>query len=570
MRHYLLWSIALAVAAAATSAYGQEETFTVYSDELSDESASAREAANRLVEHYLRMYGEHLESGDWIARAMAVVGLARIRDERITDRLLEVMEEDGAPVVRAYACEGVFARCDDLTEAQRQRWIQAGLKLAQRDALHGDLRVALVRMMRDAGPTPMGKKLFSRLFANTNSMDSDDMRTLWAMRDVVARWMDGSVLQALVGAMSNLNDAYRAEFILSGIRADVPRVSSLLRKGSDAMWEETQQAWNDWLASTDLGQVGTRPGSTFTRGSTLMPEPEPIRDPADLKWRKDLELRPLRLADLDVAFVIDSTASMTPVVEWIKRDVAKMMRAFAMISREPRIGLTFYRDHGDDYVAKRIPLTGNGRSLARSIRNITAEGGGDIPEAVFEAAHVTVHKQNWASSRRMVIVVGDAPPHENTMKRLTRLVEGSTEEGYRFYFIKARTRWGGKELSDFDHLGALSGGSSVWINFHGGYTDYGRGGPDSPPDRHVLARIASVDRSEKADRYVVGEVLRSVLSEPYHDRVDAFVNVLLEYVERSTPERREPFPPAPPPRPDDHRRPGRPQPEPPPRNPQLE
>ena len=52
---------------------------------------------------------------------------------------------------------------------------------------------------------------------------------------------------------------------------------------------------------------------------------------------------------------------------------------------------------------------------------------------------------------------------------------------------------------------------------------------------------------EAADRQVVGNVLRSVLSEDYHDRVEPFVRVLLEYVDRPVPEKRRHFGPAPPP-----------------------
>jgi hypothetical protein len=48
----------------------------------------------------------------------------------------------------------------------------------------------------------------------------------------------------------------------------------------------------------------------------------------------------------------------------------------------------------------------------KTIDGLKAEGGGDVPEAVFAAIVATCNKLSWRQhSRRMAVLVGDAPPH---------------------------------------------------------------------------------------------------------------------------------------------------------------
>ena len=102
-----------------------------------------QKAIDQLVEHYLEMYGKHLKSRDWMARAMAVIGLARVDDPRITARLFEVLDGDKLPLVRVYAWEAVHSRLGSLDEEQRGRWVRTGRTLLAKGLLRGDLRVGL-------------------------------------------------------------------------------------------------------------------------------------------------------------------------------------------------------------------------------------------------------------------------------------------------------------------------------------------------------------------------------------------------------------------------------------------
>jgi len=563
-------AVALAVCAGAGPARGQDPDDATEETRLSAQEA----AADRLVEHFVRMYGEHLKSRDWLARAMAVVGLAQIDDARAAPPLVAALADDKNRLVRVYAWEALFARHGSLDDAQREAWVRGGKELAKAGALRGDLRVGLVYLVGSEAPTQENRDLFAQLFARTNSLDPADVRTLYAMRDVLARWRSPDLVKSLINTMADLDYAYRAELVLGGLRSGVPPARSLIDRGTKTMWEKTREAWIEWVRGANLKEAGPDPKAWRNRESSLIPSPEHIDDPSDPRWRKDLELAPLRLKQLDVVFAVDSTGSMGPVIRWMQRNVIKMMRAMAIISREPRIGVVFYRDHGDAYVVSPVPLTGNAEALVGAIDKVRAKGGGDVPEAVYEALLTAVRGMKWASSNRIVITAGDAPPHPQAVDKTRELVTASAGKGYRFHFIKARTQFGSGDLKEFDHLAALGKGSSTWVEFFGDYRLLdGAGGPaerfkykgpgssrdDTPaPSRAELASIASVDYGKHVDREVVAAVLRSVLGEAYHDRVPAFVNVLMEYVERPVPENRHSFGPQPKPKPTRHTGPAHP------------
>ncbi len=119
---------------------------------------------------------------------------------------------------------------------------------------------------------------------------------------------------------------------------------------------------------------------------------------------------------VEVAFVLDTTGSMGGLIEGAKRKIWSI--ATAIVDSNPdadiRMGLVAYRDIGDDYVTKRIELTTDIQDLYANLLELKARGGGDWPESVNEALDVAVNKLQWSAgsdTRRIVFLVGDAPPH---------------------------------------------------------------------------------------------------------------------------------------------------------------
>lgn len=119
---------------------------------------------------------------------------------------------------------------------------------------------------------------------------------------------------------------------------------------------------------------------------------------------------------VEVAFVLDTTGSMGPLIEGAKRKIWSI--ATAIVDENPgaeiRIGLVAYRDIGDEYVTKTFPLTTDIQDLYANLLELKARGGGDWPESVNEALHVGVTKLAWTQGAeicRILFLVGDAPPH---------------------------------------------------------------------------------------------------------------------------------------------------------------
>lgn len=119
---------------------------------------------------------------------------------------------------------------------------------------------------------------------------------------------------------------------------------------------------------------------------------------------------------VEVAFVLDTTGSMGPLIEGAKRKIWSI--ATTIIDENPgaeiRMGLVAYRDIGDDYVTRTFPLTTDIQDLYANLLELKARGGGDWPESVNEALHIGVTKLAWTQGDeicRILFLVGDAPPH---------------------------------------------------------------------------------------------------------------------------------------------------------------
>jgi Mg-chelatase subunit ChlD len=124
---------------------------------------------------------------------------------------------------------------------------------------------------------------------------------------------------------------------------------------------------------------------------------------------------------VEVAFVLDTTGSMGPLIEGAKRKIWSIATSIfdANPNADIRIGLVAYRDIGDDYVTKRVDLTADIQELYAKLLDLHAQGGGDWPESVNEALDVAVNKLSWSRGSeacRILFLIGDAPPHMDSRR----------------------------------------------------------------------------------------------------------------------------------------------------------
>jgi Mg-chelatase subunit ChlD len=119
---------------------------------------------------------------------------------------------------------------------------------------------------------------------------------------------------------------------------------------------------------------------------------------------------------VELVFVLDSTGSMTDLIEGAKRKIWSIANRAASQGAERKlsVGLISYRDRGDDYVTKRYDLTDDIDQVFENLQSFSANGGGDSEESVNQALREAVRDMSWSKDPgavKIVFLVGDYPPH---------------------------------------------------------------------------------------------------------------------------------------------------------------
>lgn len=119
---------------------------------------------------------------------------------------------------------------------------------------------------------------------------------------------------------------------------------------------------------------------------------------------------------VQVCFVLDTTGSMSGLIEGAKRKIWSI--ANQIIEAEPtpnlEVSLLAYRDRGDAYITTIFDLTNDMDAVYAKLAGFVADGGGDGPESVNQALREAVDKIAWSEGEevlRLIFLVGDAPPH---------------------------------------------------------------------------------------------------------------------------------------------------------------
>jgi Mg-chelatase subunit ChlD len=119
---------------------------------------------------------------------------------------------------------------------------------------------------------------------------------------------------------------------------------------------------------------------------------------------------------VELAFVLDSTGSMTDLIEGAKRKIWSIANSVVKRNANQRvsIGLITYRDLGDEYVTKRFDLSEDIDTVFQNLQTFRADGGGDGEESVNQALHEAVKRLSWSNDPnvlKIAFLVGDYPPH---------------------------------------------------------------------------------------------------------------------------------------------------------------
>jgi hypothetical protein len=116
---------------------------------------------------------------------------------------------------------------------------------------------------------------------------------------------------------------------------------------------------------------------------------------------------------IDVVFAIDTTESMSGLIDGAKRTVWGIAGHIRDTNPQAdiHVGLVAYRDVGDDYVTRDFQLTSDLDGMFAELSSYRAAGGDDIPEDVAAGLYDAVYKMQWRDgAKKIVFLVGDAPP----------------------------------------------------------------------------------------------------------------------------------------------------------------
>ncbi|MEO0479373.1 MAG: hypothetical protein AAF196_07830 [Planctomycetota bacterium] len=137
------------------------------------------------------------------------------------------------------------------------------------------------------------------------------------------------------------------------------------------------------------------------------------------------EVRGLRRVGLDLMIVFDSTGSMDGVLESARAQLETMLEVLQRLVPSARVGIVTYRDRGPDerYQTRVLDLDDDIYQALLFMRTVEAGGGGDIPEDVLGGLG-DAFGQSWTSrGRRVTVLVGDAPAHPDTRKKVLQSSE---------------------------------------------------------------------------------------------------------------------------------------------------
>jgi hypothetical protein len=183
-------------------------------------------------------------------------------------------------------------------------------------------------------------------------------------------------------------------------------------------------AWAETPVSVPASSKRPRTALTATAEPVVAPpadakpEPAPVapaREPVEQDPQVQGQARKGDRPEIEVAFVLDTTGSMSGLLEGAKQKIFSIASRIAKGKPTPhlKVALVAYRDVGDAYVTKRFDLSDDMDSMFAELRKLQADGGGDFPEHVGRGLGEAVSLLKWSQDRevmKVIFLVGDAPP----------------------------------------------------------------------------------------------------------------------------------------------------------------
>lgn len=173
----------------------------------------------------------------------------------------------------------------------------------------------------------------------------------------------------------------------------------------------------------------------------------------------DKMLQGLRRHGLDIVIAFDSTGSMGGEINEVKRQIRRIGGALIKLVPKARISICTYRDDGDDFVVRGSELTGEIAEVEAYLSQISAEGGGDEPEAVRDGLQWSIRNNQFRPhARKVILLFGDAPPHREQLQECLELA--AQFRGQQGGVVSTVTCRAPKPLTEFQQIARAGGGEA--------------------------------------------------------------------------------------------------------------
>ncbi|MFO0666687.1 MAG: vWA domain-containing protein [Polyangiaceae bacterium] len=198
----------------------------------------------------------------------------------------------------------------------------------------------------------------------------------------------------------------------------------------------------------------------------------------------ELKLQSARRAfakrSIDLAFVLDTTGSMSEEIAAVKTTIQKVAKSLSDDQTEVRIGLVEYKDRTDAFVTKTYAFSSDLPGFAAKVSRISAGGGGDMPEDMNAGLRTALSELRWNDNAvaKLAFVIADAPPHLDYPNDIdyAKSTREAAHRGIKFYTVAAS---GMDQLGQvvFRQMAQYTGGTNLFV-LRGGAGPQSTGGGD--------------------------------------------------------------------------------------------
>jgi len=478
-----------------------------------------------LEAYYARIYSQPLTMKSRLPKLIALMSLSRIDCQATTGALIEACGNKD-PIVAYLAWEILHARCAKLDRANYEYWAVRGVELAASGEMPGTTLVPMLDAATSitAAKAKVGEKAFDLVMRRYSPQRPADAPVLKSAGTLLAAWNDPVLIRRMA---SQLSDPARRD-AAAALLHELPGAP-----GDDVSESAARAKLTKFAGAAGSSGPATRP---YAGVGKLVPAPGKIIDPDDPQWRKELELGKLTISSFDLAWVIDSTGSMSETNQAVAAQTARVMRFISLFSDQSRVGAVYFRHEVDPklqlkccpeadappaYQTKVLPLNKEAGVLAKQMASEKiGKGGRDShithPGSAVNGGLLTaLLKLDWGkepSAQHVIILIGDSPLTEGSDAATAELAADAVQKGFQIHAI---TTTAGSVKTWHPVIVAAKG-------IHWGYRPGGKavGTKDGVQAIHDYSAVAKV-------------LIRNSITPQYRDRIDPLIAAIEPFIEQS-------------------------------------